>query len=143
MGGQAVFERGWQSLKTRNLNMFTLIAMGTGVAWLYSIIATLAPASFPKRSGKAARLRFILKPPPSLQFWSYWARYWNSKPANRQVARYALYLIWHPKRPAGSMKTAKRKTCRWIKLKWGICCASGLVKSAAGRYCYRRQKRRG
>ena len=45
--GKPFFERGWQSLKTRNLNMFTLIAMGTGVAWLYSIVATLIPGIFP------------------------------------------------------------------------------------------------
>lgn len=45
--GKPFFERGWASLKTRNLNMFTLIAMGTGVAWLYSVVATLAPGTFP------------------------------------------------------------------------------------------------
>jgi Cu+-exporting ATPase len=39
--------RGYESLKTRNLNMFTLIAMGTGVAWVYSIIATVMPQIFP------------------------------------------------------------------------------------------------
>lgn len=46
--GKPFFVRGWKSLKTRNLNMFTLIAMGTGVAWLYSVIATLAPDIFPE-----------------------------------------------------------------------------------------------
>jgi P-type Cu+ transporter len=45
--GWPFFVRGWQSLRTRNLNMFTLIAMGTGVAWGYSIIATFAPTIFP------------------------------------------------------------------------------------------------
>lgn len=45
--GWPFFVRGWQSLVTRNLNMFTLIAMGTGVAWLYSIIATFTPEIFP------------------------------------------------------------------------------------------------
>ena len=45
--GWPFFVRGWQSLLTRNLNMFTLIAMGTGVAWSYSIIATLFPHLFP------------------------------------------------------------------------------------------------
>ncbi|HEY8571680.1 heavy metal translocating P-type ATPase [Phenylobacterium sp.] len=45
--GWPFFERGWGSLKTRNLNMFTLIAMGIGVAWLYSVVATLAPGIFP------------------------------------------------------------------------------------------------
>lgn len=45
--GWPFFERAWLSLQTRNLNMFTLIAMGTGVAWGYSIVATLAPELFP------------------------------------------------------------------------------------------------
>ena len=46
--GWPFFVRGWQSIKTRNLNMFTLIAMGTGVAYLYSVVATLAPQVFPR-----------------------------------------------------------------------------------------------
>jgi P-type Cu+ transporter len=45
--GWPFFVRGYQSLLTRNLNMFTLIAMGTGVAYLYSLIATFAPHIFP------------------------------------------------------------------------------------------------
>ncbi len=45
--GWPFFVRGWQSLLTRNLNMFTLIALGVGVAYLYSVIATLAPQLFP------------------------------------------------------------------------------------------------
>src|SRR5262245_58334599 len=45
--GWPFFVRGWQSVVTRNLNMFTLIAMGTGVAYVYSVVATLAPALFP------------------------------------------------------------------------------------------------
>jgi len=45
--GAPFFARGWRSLVTRNLNMFTLIALGTGVAWLYSVIGTLAPQWFP------------------------------------------------------------------------------------------------
>ncbi|WP_283206071.1 heavy metal translocating P-type ATPase, partial [Methylobacterium isbiliense] len=45
--GWPFFERGWASVQSRNLNMFTLIALGTGVAWLYSVVATAAPAVFP------------------------------------------------------------------------------------------------
>jgi Cu+-exporting ATPase len=45
--GWPFFVRGWQSLLTRNLNMFTLIAVGTGVAYVYSVIGTLAPGLFP------------------------------------------------------------------------------------------------
>jgi Cu+-exporting ATPase len=45
--GFPFFERGYHSLQTRNLNMFTLIALGTGVAWIYSIVALLGPSLFP------------------------------------------------------------------------------------------------
>src|SRR5712692_10261793 len=45
--GWPFFVRGWQSLQTRNLNMFTLIAMGTGVAYGYSLVGTVAPDIFP------------------------------------------------------------------------------------------------
>src|SRR3954469_15962746 len=45
--GWPFFVRGWQSLVTRNLNMFTLIAVGTGVAYVYSVIGTIAPQIFP------------------------------------------------------------------------------------------------
>ncbi|WP_186806534.1 copper-transporting P-type ATPase [Rhizobium leguminosarum] len=45
--GFPFFERAWKSLVTMRLNMFTLIAMGTGVAWTYSVVATLAPGLFP------------------------------------------------------------------------------------------------
>ncbi|MBO4226769.1 heavy metal translocating P-type ATPase [Bradyrhizobium neotropicale] len=45
--GAPFFVRGWQSLVTRNLNMFTLIAMGVGVAYVYSVVGTLAPHLFP------------------------------------------------------------------------------------------------
>ena len=41
--GWPFFVRGWASLRSRNLNMFTLIAMGTGVAYVYSLVGTVAP----------------------------------------------------------------------------------------------------
>jgi Cu+-exporting ATPase len=45
--GAPFFQRAWASLVSRNLNMFTLIAMGTGVAWVYSVVATVWPDVFP------------------------------------------------------------------------------------------------
>jgi heavy metal translocating P-type ATPase len=45
--GWPFFRRGWTSVRTLKLNMFTLIAMGTGVAWLFSVVATIAPGIFP------------------------------------------------------------------------------------------------
>ena len=46
-GGAPFFRRGWRSLRPWSPNMYTLIALGTGVAWLYSVVALLAPGLFP------------------------------------------------------------------------------------------------
>jgi Cu+-exporting ATPase len=46
-GGAPFFARGWRSLKPWSPNMYTLIALGTGVAWLYSVVALLLPQAFP------------------------------------------------------------------------------------------------
>ena len=45
--GAPFFARGWRSLVTRHLNMFTLVALGTGAAYAYSLIATVLPSAFP------------------------------------------------------------------------------------------------
>ena len=47
-GGWPLFQRGWASVVNRHLNMFTLIAIGTGTAYLYSVAATAAPGLFPE-----------------------------------------------------------------------------------------------
>jgi len=47
-GGWPFFVRGWRSIVTRQLNMFTLIAIGTAAAWLYSVVAVIAPGLFPQ-----------------------------------------------------------------------------------------------
>ncbi len=46
-GGWPFFQRGWASVVHRSPNMFTLIALGTGVAWLYSVVGVIAPHVFP------------------------------------------------------------------------------------------------
>ena len=63
--GWPFFVRGWQSLLTRNLNMFTLIALGTGVAYVYSLVATFAPGIFPAGFPRTRRRgrRSISRPP--------------------------------------------------------------------------------
>ena len=59
--GWPFFERGWASLKTRHLNMFTLIALGSGVAWLFSVFAVIFPQATPadfRTAGGAPPLYF-------------------------------------------------------------------------------------
>ena len=50
-GGLPFLARGWRSVAARRLNMFTLIALGSGIAYLYSAAATLAPGAFPRLPG--------------------------------------------------------------------------------------------
>ncbi len=77
-GGWPFFERGWASLVNRSLNMFTLIAIGTGTAYVYSVIAVLFPGIFPASfRSDWARCPFISKPRPRSPPWSCWARFWN------------------------------------------------------------------
>ncbi len=49
LAGWPFFTRGWDSVRHRSLNMFTLIALGTGAAWLYSMVGTLMPDLFPEQ----------------------------------------------------------------------------------------------
>ena len=53
-GGWPFFVRGWQSVVNRSLNMFTLIALGTGTAWSFSILAVMAPSILPQSFGGQA-----------------------------------------------------------------------------------------
>ncbi len=89
---------GWQSLLTRNLNMFTLIALGTGVAWVYSVIATFVPQIFPPPSARwMARFRFILKRRPSSRCWCCWGRYLNCGARDRTSGAIKALLGLAPK----------------------------------------------
>ncbi|PWJ52736.1 Cu+-exporting ATPase [Quadrisphaera granulorum] len=61
--GWPFLERGWTSVRTRRLNMFTLIALGVGVAWLYSVVATVAPGVFPPElAGEGGRPAVYFEP---------------------------------------------------------------------------------
>ena len=55
--GWPFFQRGWASVVNRSLNMFSLIALGTGAAYLYSLVATFAPGLFPGRLPRHGRRR--------------------------------------------------------------------------------------
>lgn len=78
---------GWKSVVSRNLNMFTLIAIGTGVALIYSLVATLAPQIFQVPFGrKTARWRCILRRRPSSLCWYCLVRCWNCGPGRKPPA---------------------------------------------------------
>jgi Cu+-exporting ATPase len=61
-GGKPFFERGWASIVSRYLNMFTLIALGVGAAYVYSVAATLAPDLFPESFRMGAEVAVYFEP---------------------------------------------------------------------------------
>ena len=69
-GGWPFFVRGWRSLVTRNLNMFTLIGLGTGVAYGFSVVACCFPESFRLRfAARAGKSPCISKRRPRSPRW--------------------------------------------------------------------------
>jgi Cu+-exporting ATPase len=61
-GGWPFFERGWASIVNRHLNMFTLIALGVGAAFAYSVVATIAPGLFPESFRMAGQVAVYFEP---------------------------------------------------------------------------------
>jgi len=83
--GWPFFVRGWASVRNRSLNMFSLIALGVGAAFLYSLGSSQTPC------GRMASSRSTMKPPPSSLCLSYSAKFWNSARVSRLGAPFAPY----------------------------------------------------
>ena len=89
-GAWPFFERGWRSIVTRNLNMFTLIAIGTGAAYLFSVAAALAPQLFPPAfRGADGRCRSISKRPQRSRLSSCSANTWSFAREAKLPTRFA------------------------------------------------------
>jgi YHS domain-containing protein len=106
LGRLAVLRTRLGLVKSRNLNMFTLIAIGTGVAWVYSVVGTLAPGLFPAamRDAWRARLPSTSRPRPSSPL-VLSARCWSCAPASAPAARSARCSISLPRSRAASRRT--------------------------------------
>ena len=124
--GAPFFARGWASLRNRSLNMFSLIALGTGAAYLYSLAATFAPSFFPASLRQdAAWSRSITKRPPSSPFSSCSARCWSCARASAPAARSVPCSTSRRRSRAASAPTAAMKRFRSIACSMAIACACG------------------
>jgi hypothetical protein len=94
--GLPFFQRAWASVVNRSLNMFSLIALGTGAAYLYSLIATFAPGLFPVGfRGMDNTVRSILNRHRSSPFSCCSVRFWNCARANKPAEQFARCSTWH------------------------------------------------
>ena len=106
-GGWPFFERGWASVVNRHLNMFTLIALGVGAAYGYSVVATLAPELFPhvvpRWTGRSASTSSRRR---SSSCSCCSARCWSCARAAGPAPRSGPCSAWRRRRRAASTRTA-------------------------------------
>ena len=95
-GGWPFFQRGWKSIVNRSLNMFTLIAIGVGAAFVYSVVAMLFPDVFPPsfrgHGGEVARL--LRSRGGDHHAWCCWVRCWNCARAVKPARRSKRCSVW-------------------------------------------------
>ena len=89
-GAAGLFVRGWASVVNRHLNMFTLIALGVGAAYVYGVIATLAPEMFPDSFRIMGEVAVYSSPQPSLWSSCCSVRCWSCVRAVEQAARFEI-----------------------------------------------------
>ena len=114
--------RGAQSLVTRNLNMFTLIAMGTGVAWAYSAVATLLPGIFPSAFRETdGSVAVYFEAASVITVLVLLGQVLELRAGeSRHPARSGRCSISHPRQHGGSMMTAAMRRSLSIRSSWGI-----------------------
>ena len=119
--GWPFFERGWASVKFRSPNMFTLIAMGVGVAYVYSAVATVAPGIFPEaiRGACTASPKFISKRRRPSSRWCCLGRCWSCERAAAPAAPSALCSTSRPRWRASCATTAASTTSPSTRCKVG------------------------
>ena len=111
-------------------NMFTLIALGVGAAYVYSVVATLAPGLFPPAFRHAtARVAGLLRiRRGDHRRWCCSARCWSCARAAAPAAPSARCSASRRRRRAASAATAARRTCRSTRSRSAIVCASGPAR---------------
>ena len=112
--GWPFFVRAVRSVRTWNLNMFTLIGLGVAVAYLESVVAVLAPGRLSRRHSATrwATCRCTSKPPPSSSRWSCSARCSSFARADARAPRFRNCSAWRQRRRGASGGTERTRTFR-------------------------------
>ena len=124
-GGWPFFERGWASVVNRHLNMFTLIALGVGAAYCYSVVATIAPGLFPDSFRMDGQVAVYFEPAAVIVVLVLLGQVLELRARSRTSAAIRNLLGLAPKTARridqdGASRTFRSSTCRSA-----IGCASG------------------
>ena len=111
-GGWPFFVRGWASVVNRYLNMFTLIALGVGAAFGFSVIATLAPGLFPASfRGQGDQVAVYFEPAAVIVTLVLLGQVLELRARSRTSAAIKGLLGPRRRRPVASTRRARRRTC--------------------------------
>ena len=127
------FQRGIASFRSLNLNMFSLISVGVAAAYLYSVVALLAPGLFPPAMLDAhGRLGLYFEAAAGHRRpWSCWARCWNCARGTAPARRCGRCWTWRRRLQGGSATARRTRTCRWTG--WQPATACGCAPARACR----------
>ncbi len=127
--GWPFFERAWTSLVNRRLNMFTLIGLGTGIAYVYSLIATLAPGAFPASFREHdGSVPVYFEAAAVITTLVLLGQVLELRACAGPAARSGHSWAWRRRPPAASRPTARNATCRSIASTSATVCASGPAR---------------
>jgi len=134
-GGWPFFERGARSLVTRHLNMFTLIALGTGVAFLYSVVAVFAPGLFPAAFREPhGGVALYFEAAAVITVLVLLGQVLELRARARPRARSAHCSISHQRKRGGSPPTAATPKSRLMKWPSETACACAPAKRSGRRH---------
>ena len=128
--GWPFFHRGWQSLvNRRHLNMFTLIAMGVEVAWLYSAVVMLAPGVFPPSFQHHGKIGIYFEAAAVITVLVLLGQVLELRARSGRGTRFAPCSISR-RPPRTSFAMARNANCRSIKCSAGTICVCARRESA-------------
>jgi Cu+-exporting ATPase len=110
--GWPFFSRGWLSVVNRSPNMWTLIGLGTGAAFIYSVVATVAPEVFPASFMSMGRVGVYFEAAAVIISLTLLGQVLELKARSRLRRPSSRCSGWRPRPRGASMRTAARKTCR-------------------------------
>jgi len=126
--GMPFFKRGWQSVVNRSPNMWTLIGLGTGAAFVYSVVATLAPGVFPASFLSMGRVGVYYEAAAVIISLTLLGQVLELKARSQTSAAIRSLLGLAPKTARRIRLTAGKKTCHWRTFTLETCCVCAPVR---------------
>jgi Cu+-exporting ATPase len=126
--GWPFFVRGVQSVLKRSPNMWTLIGLGTGAAFVYSTVATVAPQVFPRSFVSMGRVEVYFEAAAVIISLTLLGQLMELKARSQTSAAIRSLLNLAPRPHGASPPTGRKKTSRWAMCTWATCCACAPAK---------------